>query len=381
MGTRTYSRRGVLTAAGRRRDGLEAIDIFGNPIPDRGTVPVMTPEVKRAVETPSKLTNIQKEWREKIKTEVQNNPGVALSDLPPLNYTGKTGFEKIVLGVQALDRKQIKQILAEQEARPISGRTSLEKERNPLLLMAIVQYALNPEDRDVAIDMIKNRSDARGSDMWAAVKSSLLNNSLDYQAKFYGKDEFLRVFWNHWAGQQINERNRFGWSNMHEALSHIGPNKDIPPTSDFWPSNIVPPKPSPLVLRYLEEQYQETQKKLIAMGVPEEGLYLGRGTSQPRGLSMESWSTDRATPPRFAGMRLSGGRNRSEERWGTVPRKYIMGTYQTIPTWVERSVVGKQEHMVLASAYYSKEKDKNLDARPRARAGRPVFYAPINRNV
>ena len=40
MGTRTYSRRGVLTAAGRRRAGLEAIDIFGNRIPDRGTVPV-----------------------------------------------------------------------------------------------------------------------------------------------------------------------------------------------------------------------------------------------------------------------------------------------------------------------------------------------------
>jgi len=35
MGTRTYSRRGVLTAAGRRRAGLEAIDILGRPIPDR----------------------------------------------------------------------------------------------------------------------------------------------------------------------------------------------------------------------------------------------------------------------------------------------------------------------------------------------------------
>ena len=36
MGTRTWSRRGVLTAAGRRRSGLEAIDILGNTI----TLPV-----------------------------------------------------------------------------------------------------------------------------------------------------------------------------------------------------------------------------------------------------------------------------------------------------------------------------------------------------
>ena len=45
MGTRTYSRRGVngqrvLTAEGRRRAGIEAIDILGNPVPDR---PVAAP--------------------------------------------------------------------------------------------------------------------------------------------------------------------------------------------------------------------------------------------------------------------------------------------------------------------------------------------------
>ena len=43
MGTRTYSRRGVLTTAERRRAGLEAIDILGNPIPDR--VGVAAPRV------------------------------------------------------------------------------------------------------------------------------------------------------------------------------------------------------------------------------------------------------------------------------------------------------------------------------------------------
>ena len=39
MGTRTYSRRGVLTAAGRRRAGLEAINIFGEPIPEQESEP------------------------------------------------------------------------------------------------------------------------------------------------------------------------------------------------------------------------------------------------------------------------------------------------------------------------------------------------------
>jgi len=51
MGTRTYSRRSstgerVLTAEGRRRAGLEAIDILGNPVPDRA--PAVSVSVERA---------------------------------------------------------------------------------------------------------------------------------------------------------------------------------------------------------------------------------------------------------------------------------------------------------------------------------------------
>ena len=50
MGTRTWSRRGVLTAAGRRRAGLEAINIFGEPIPD-----VAVPEAAAFTEPPSDI--------------------------------------------------------------------------------------------------------------------------------------------------------------------------------------------------------------------------------------------------------------------------------------------------------------------------------------
>ena len=52
MGTRTWSRRGVLTAAGRRRAGLEAIDIFGNALPGGATPPPAAPVVPPAPVTP-----------------------------------------------------------------------------------------------------------------------------------------------------------------------------------------------------------------------------------------------------------------------------------------------------------------------------------------
>ena len=71
MGTRTWSRRGVLTAAGRRRAGLEAIDIFGNPIPDRAPVappvappaPVPAPQNNRVLFTGTNTAAVEKSLR------------------------------------------------------------------------------------------------------------------------------------------------------------------------------------------------------------------------------------------------------------------------------------------------------------------------------
>jgi len=71
MGTRTYSRRGVLTAAGRRRAGLESIDIFGNALPGGTTpppaapvvppAPVTPPEIPPKVQPPAPITRIPDE--------------------------------------------------------------------------------------------------------------------------------------------------------------------------------------------------------------------------------------------------------------------------------------------------------------------------------
>ena len=69
MGTRTYSRRGVLTAAGRRRAGLEAIDIFGEKI---SPIPAQKPIVETSpnISAPEPIKNVPSEQTESAKQEV-----------------------------------------------------------------------------------------------------------------------------------------------------------------------------------------------------------------------------------------------------------------------------------------------------------------------
>ena len=84
MGTRTYSRRGVngqrvLTAAGRRRAGLEAIDILGNPVPQPTTnfvndwvrpAPASSEEMTKWANEPN-LSISERGWRESVNKAVQ----------------------------------------------------------------------------------------------------------------------------------------------------------------------------------------------------------------------------------------------------------------------------------------------------------------------
>ena len=372
MGTRTYSRRGVLTAAGRRRAGLEAINIFGETIPDA--------EPPKPTAT-SELADFQKSWRDRINAEIAANPKTELSDASWVASNDLQIFKDTVYAVQALDDAQLKQLLEEQRAREPNSKSAkiLKKSRNPVLLFAIAKYAVNPEDREAAIQLI---NDTYGEIKqyekyyWGLVRNDLASNSFDYQAMLLADypDEFKNWFWNMWSRHPASF-GQYGFSSMHEALKYVGPNKEIKAPSDFWPENIVPPRPNPKVIQLLEEQYQETQKKLIDIGMTEEGIILGRGTSQIRGLSMESWSPDPASVKRFAefggvllGQRpFPGSPPRGEERWGVVPRKYIMGSYRTIPFWDESGQNAKQEYMVLASSYYAQEKGKSVETRPRVK--------------
>ena len=82
MGTRTYSRRGVLTAAGRRRAGLEAIDIFGNVIPNATPPVVEQPAPTQPVEpvlfpprstVPPLDTNAAKAQRKLVSTNTSSS--------------------------------------------------------------------------------------------------------------------------------------------------------------------------------------------------------------------------------------------------------------------------------------------------------------------
>jgi hypothetical protein len=101
MGTRTWSRRGVLTAAGRRRAGLEAIDIFGNPIPDRAPVapPVVPPAPAPAPQANSALlTGTNKAAVEKSQRLLQNAPlniNLPVEEMYALDANGKVLFHNV----------------------------------------------------------------------------------------------------------------------------------------------------------------------------------------------------------------------------------------------------------------------------------------------
>lgn len=84
-------------------------------------------------------------------------------------------------------------------------------------------------------------------------------------------------------------------------------------------------------------------------------MTLYRGTSQPEGLSMESFTTLEYIANLFAakgGLSLrafGSGQVRTE----VIPRRFIMGSYNTIPGWPEKKVLGSEEYMVLGTAFYA----------------------------
>ena len=101
MGTRTYSRRGVLTAAGRRRAGLEAIDIFGNPIPDRAPVappvappvPAPAPQANNALLSGTNKAAVEKSQR--LSKNAPLNINLPVEEMYALDANGKVLFHNV----------------------------------------------------------------------------------------------------------------------------------------------------------------------------------------------------------------------------------------------------------------------------------------------
>ena len=154
-------------------------------------------------------------------------------------------------------------------------------------------------------------------------------------------------------------------------LSQVGPNAEVPPTMDFFPDyphmQGYVPELNPEIVQALQKEYETQQKALERVGVPEV-VRLYRGTHQPRGLPLESFSTVKKVANQFASGEIaySGNRgDRGEVRVEQVPRKYIFGSYKTISGWLDQ--YREKEFMVLGTSCYNNERQVQRQTRASAR--------------
>jgi hypothetical protein len=136
---------------------------------------------------------------------------------------------------------------------------------------------------------------------------------------------------------------------------------------------------NPKIIELLQFEYERQQKRLEQAGVPEV-VTLYRGTHQPRGLSLESFSTEKKIAQQFAEgeVEYSGSRNgEGEVRKEQVPRKYIFGSWKTIRSWVDP--YREREFMVLGTSFYQNEQQVQRQGRASARGIKRKF-ADFNQN-
>lgn len=199
-------------------------------------------------------------------------------------------------------------------------------------------------------------------------------------SKLVTDKKFTELFWRWWAGFTQGSTTRAGWGMLNLYMSQVGPNAEVPQTMDFFPNyphlKGYVPALNPEVVQILQKEYENTQKALERAGVPEV-VTLYRGTHQPRGLPLESFSEQKAIAELFANevnfseLRVGQGEVRTEQ----VPRKYIFGKYSIIETWRESGVRGKKENMVLGTAFYANEQRLQRQERATGRgAGRKFDY-------
>lgn len=127
-------------------------------------------------------------------------------------------------------------------------------------------------------------------------------------------------------------------THINNAVAQVGPNAGKQIIMDFG-AGVTPPKPSPMVVRYLKRLYRETQEK---MQEPSVTLYRAGDVGNP----VESWSMFEGVARRFA-----EEYNPDEQRLvreATIPKEYILFSHITRPRVFQGW--GEAEFLVLGSS-------------------------------
>jgi hypothetical protein len=149
-----------------------------------------------------------------------------------------------------------------------------------------------------------------------------------------------------------------GWAMMHQYLSQVGPNAEVPYKNDFWADGIKPPPLNPKVLAMFQRMYEDTQKELAN---EPDTIKLWRNTAQPYGLAAESWAD------RDIGwiMPYSGANRQFEKRVVEIPKKYVILTHKTAEKVTGRMIENAEsEYTVLGSAALYNSNPTEYENRP-----------------
>jgi hypothetical protein len=158
------------------------------------------------------------------------------------------------------------------------------------------------------------------------------------------QDLFIQNFMHTHANQTTT--NSLGAA-IQTAMSRVGPNASAPPAKSFYLPGITPPEPHPIILKYLQAQYEQTQKELAAQGLDYAELYRGTRVGIANGIPMAPWSANVRIARGFAGALPKRKLNSAQK----MLAKYIFINYDN-PLFV--SIYPEEEWLVLETAALEK---------------------------
>lgn len=254
----------------------------------------------------------------------------------------------------------------------------VKKNKNSLALAAIAMSG-TAEQRVRAIQMLLDSDIPRYSEIFATLELG----SMDYwYMTSTDEQDFVRKFWRRWSNTFEPYTTAVGWAQIHSYFADIGPNRGKPYPPDFYDDRPVI-QLNPKIVDVLQREYEKGQRMLEESGYPEDGIELYRGTKQPRGLSLESFTALPSVAQMFANAGGSSGgasgAKAGDIRTEKIPRRYIMSTYAIAPEWkdkIEDEVMGKEEYMVLGTGYYA---DKGIVRSAPASATKFKIISPLER--